>query len=460
MVVAFLMQNKGKFFRDNIQIFFSESEKKGIVTFEEASVTKISIIAGNRYNAGIPYVMIAELSKSTICVQGEKKYAERNIGLQGYSHSWEHETNSSDVPQMTVLISGSNKKSAIEADFSHFQGRNSLVIDIKSKRYKEHMPLCRIRSTHDYINGALNICLRKKSFLQVLLEKYLSEENFFANKAKVMYLMYNYGSTLQKSVSVAMNKTLKRLLQFELSQSYSESIVKPIMPEESLSGAFGYLEEEQFKSLESDILTLVKIRACEYENLHESLSHQIYRDIISPSVEEIIACYPDRSNQETNTFFKKHISSTKTLIPKMRAIHKYIEACKKYNGKQLQCASIRNGADAMDTYAYHALYNFAGREGIKTDDLDAVIRRARDRICRKYGELFVDDIVGIAKKVTAHTGKVRVKIKRLKSQDTEDDKIYDDDAEDYALCNSSDVNTLQDELISVPLSESSTRGIC
>ncbi|ASI47668.1 hypothetical protein AOV_02175 [Anaplasma ovis str. Haibei] len=447
MAAACLIQQKRKFFRDNIQIFFTENAKRGVVTFAEASITKISITPKSERGEDGQYSMVAELSKPTISIQGEKSRAIREIDIQSYGHSWEHATNSG-TPQMTVCISGNNKKSSVEADFTCLRGKNSLLLDIKSKRYEEYIPLCRVRNTHDYIRRALEMKLRKQSFLQILLTRYLSEENFLANKEKVLYLMHNFGSVLQKSSAMAINRSLERLarINFEITKSKTELSGESSSTTKYPSIRLDYLGEEQFKSLESDILALVKARTCEYENLHEALSHSAYKSAISLGIEDIIACYPDRVNQATNTFLKTHIASYRTLAPRMKAIHRYIETCRKYHNKQLKRTADCDNPKTTDSYAYQAIYNFTKQEGISPDDLHAIIEHARDKLCRKYRGLFVDDITGITQKVTARLCKIRIKLGKFESHDA--------DAEDYELYYEIDEpDEACDRTIEAPLSD-------
>ncbi len=447
MAAACLIQRKRKFFRDNIQIFFAENAKKGVVTFAEASITKISIAAKNARDEDGHYAMVAELSRPTISIQGKKSRAIRAIDIQSYGHSWEYATNS-DTPQITVCISGNNKKSSVEADFPCLRGKNSLLLDIKSKRYEEYIPLCWVRNAHDYIRKALEMKLRRQSFLQILLAKYLSEEHFPANREKAMYLIHNFGNILQKSSAMAMSKALEKLarINFEITQSKPELSGTSSSTTKHPSVRLTHLGEDQFKSLESDILTLVKARACEYENLHEALSHDAYKSAINPGIEDIIACYPDRVNQTTNAFLKTHIASYRTLAPRMKAIHRYIEICRKHHNKRLQRTADCDDPKTADSYAYKAVYDFAKQEGISTDDLHAIIEHARYKLCRKYRGLFVDDITGITQKVTARLCKIRIKLGKFESKDA--------DAEDYELCYEIDEpDESCDRTIEAPLSD-------
>ncbi|ACZ49271.1 hypothetical protein ACIS_00701 [Anaplasma centrale str. Israel] len=445
VATACLMQQKKKFFRDSIQIFFSEDAKKGIVTFAEAPITKISITATNERCSDTPYTMVAELKRPTISIQGKKSRAIRKISLQSYGHSWDHTANS-DAPQMTVFISGRNKKHSIEADFTCLRGRNSLLLDIKSKRYEEYIPLCRVRNTRDYIRKALEMKLKKKSFLQTLLARYLSKDTFPANKEKAMYLIHNFGDMLHKSSILAMSKALERLVQidYETTKSKLELSDKSSSTTRYPSGRLSHLKDGQLKSLEADILMLVKARACEYENLHEALGHNVYKSAMNLGIEDVIACYPDRVNQATNTLIKTYIASHRTLAPQMKAIHKYIETCRKHHNKQLQRTT--DCTKTVDSHAHQILCSFAKQEGISPGDLCAIIEHARNKLCRKYRETFVDDITGITQKVTARISKIRIKIGKFESQDME--------MEDHELCDEADeVDELHHEAIEAPLSD-------
>ncbi|MGN7661582.1 MAG: hypothetical protein ACTJLK_03075 [Anaplasma sp.] len=426
-IITCLVQNKRKFFRDNIKIFFSEEDKKGIITFDGASIEKVCIAIGNSPARNAPYTMTATLNKPTIRIQGETNYAERRINLQGYSHSWEHEPSATDcAPQIIISLTGTNRQSSLEANFVHSKAKNSLSLDVKSRKYEEYVPIPAVNSSYNYIKKALGMRIGKLSFLQILLEKYFSEENFQADAAKAFYLVDNFSNLLQKSVLASFDKKYKKL-------SHSSVETESLQCNTSFRIALGDsavasdlvtlhgLADDHFESLKADMLELLRARACEYENLHEPLSHKAYKDSICPGMEDVIACYPDKTNKLTNASLRKSISLNKALLLKMKAIHGYIESCRKHHNGQLSYTTDHSIPKSQATYGYahKVLCNFMEQENLPTNEWSAVIAYARQKVVRKYKGLFLNDIAGITEKISATIHKLNIKVERFKLEEDE-----------------------------------------
>ncbi|MGN7678230.1 MAG: hypothetical protein ACTJLL_00515 [Anaplasma sp.] len=425
-VIACLAQNKRRFFRDNIKIFFSEEEKRGIISFDGASIERMRITTGSSLTRNAPYTLIAMLDKPTIRIQGETNYAERCINLQGYSHSWEHEQSVTDcAPQITISLTGTNRQGGLEANFMHSEAKNSLSLDVKSRKYEEYVPIPAVNGSYNYIKKALSMRIGKLSFLQILLEKYFSEENFSANEAKASYLLDNFSNLLQKSILSSFDKKHKKLAHSGaetgvLQCSTSSQAALGSSAVESALTPHG-LTDDHFESLKADILELLRARACEYENLYEPLNHKAYRDSICPSMEDIIACYPDKTNKLTNASLRKSISLNKALLLKMKAIHGYIEGCRKYHNGQLSYTldhSIPQNP-ATDGYACKIICNFMKQENLLTNEWSSVVAYARQKVVRKYKGLFLNDIAGITEKISATIHKLSIKVERFRLEEDE-----------------------------------------
>ena len=424
-MAAITYPNKGEYL-NKVYIYFSENEKKGIVTMYDAPVHSIKICESDKSQNDSRYEMTAVLDKM-IVGQGKNYKAVRRIGVESFNSGRGNAQGVHDKPHVTLLVSGKSFKKGLETLFTAPEKGKSLSLNLKSRRYVEYNPIP-ADDADSFMWKALKMSIDRKSFLVILLKKYLASSNVGQNLRKAIYLAEHFSHLIPQAVSESLKKTARGLYRTQFERAAGNDDLENIAKFISALGTCHFtvpsvISKEDAESLKLDALELVKGRAFEYGNLHEMLNSDYGLDAITIGVEEIIACYPtSKGNHPTNTCFKKIISSSKDLSSKMHVIHGYIDACKISN-KKLHCIPLNKELldnVATDTYAYGILRSFAecgshGEENVLS--IGTIIEKARALVSQKYSEAFGDSIVGITERISANVTEVSVKIAKVKNVD-------------------------------------------
>ncbi|MFV9839120.1 MAG: hypothetical protein AB8U44_03795 [Aaplasma endosymbiont of Hyalomma asiaticum] len=413
-------------YRNKICVYFFENEKKGIVTMYDAPVHSIKICENGRSPNETRYEMTAVLDKM-IVGQGKNYKAVRKIGVESFNSGRDKEKGTDEKPHVTLLVSGKSFKRGLEALFVSPEKGKSISLNLKSRRYVEYNPIP-MDNDDSFLWKALKMSIDRKSFLVILLKKYLSSADMRQNLRKATYLAEHFSYLIPHAASESLKKTARGLYRSHFEHTKGNDNLENIEKFISALGTFDFtaplpISEEDAESLKVDALELVKERAFEYENLHEILNRDSGLDTMAIGVEEIIACYPtSKGNHPTNTFFKKAISSSKDLSSKMHVIHGFIDTCKISN-KKLHCITLNKELlenVATDTYAYGVLRSFAEcdpREEGNITSIGTIIEKAREVVSQKYAAAFGGRIVGITERISANVSEVSVKIAKVKNVD-------------------------------------------
>ena len=426
MGISVLASSKKNEFHNKVHIYFSEDEKRGVITMYDAPIHSLKICENGKDGNKAPYEMTAVLNKM-IVGQGKNYKAVRKIGVENFKYSRDGGQKNIVTPHVTLQISGKSFKSELEASFSPHEKEKGISLNLKSRRYVEYASVSPNDPTA-LARKAMKMSIDKKSFLMVLLKKYLTTDSVEQDIKKAVYLAENFSYLIPKTALESLKKTAKNLHLLHSQHCGRGDILKNIEKFINALGEYTFpvpsmISEADSTSLKKDILELVKTRACVYENLHETLNRDSYSDAISPGVEEIIACYPTKGNQPTNAFFKKMISANKDLSSKMHVIHGFIDTCKKISNKKLHYLMLNSELlenIETDTYAYGVLSAFVEPNPQKErggESVGAIIDEARNRVARKYSAAFREDIVGIIERVSVNVSEVSVKITKVKDID-------------------------------------------
>lgn len=411
-------RGKKKEWNDRILVFFTDSDKKSIVTLYESQIHKISVTASVDGTGGDDQ-MVAVLDKVVIG-QGRKCRAERKIEIQSYTHAWESSSNGRDKPQVTLVISGRDCKKQVETCFAHLRNKKSLSLVMKTKKYVErtHIPAERSDS---FIEKTITLTVDKRSILVKLLELY-SRENSVDNLEKAIYFVGRFIHFIPKTVLEHLKKRIKKLDAHTQGTQDVKRLMVALNPHHVPSSHS--ISDKQMLSLKNDIMALIRERACRYENLYEALSQDTYSPLVSPGIDEIIACYSTKANHPTNSLLKRYISEDKALAAKMKTIHGFIDACKKHSNSKLEAVVLDekllqyfpddNGAIS----AYESLRSqFTNSNTEEAFCISDAIESARQKVASKYSKAFVGDIIGIAEKTAVNVHKMSVKMEKVKDPD-------------------------------------------
>ncbi|QJC27630.1 hypothetical protein ANPL_02845 [Anaplasma platys] len=409
------LNDKKASFNDRVHVFFSNNDKKSVVTLYESQIHKIHITSGVESADSEGHSMVAVLDKVVIG-QGGKCRAERKINIQGYVHAWEKTGDKLGEPQVTLIISCKDRKRQLETCFSQLKNKKSLTLVVKTKKYVERAHI-QDEDSNVFIEKAAALLIDKRSILVKLLELY-TRESSEDNMQKAIYLAGRFIHFVPKTILEKLKKRVKKLEGYASETTSIKMLMNVLNPLYMVLG--NTISNKQLLSLKSDILALLKERACRYENLYEALSQDAYSGLISPGIEEIAACYSTKANKPTNSLLRRYISEDKTLAAKMKTIHGFIDACKKHSNTKLEsiildAKLLQHFSDDDAKYAYESLTSclkdYKVGEAFSISD---AIEGARQKVASKYSEAFVGDIVGIAEKTTVNVEKMSVKMEKVR----------------------------------------------
>ncbi|SCV62415.1 hypothetical protein ANAPH2_00296 [Anaplasma phagocytophilum] len=413
-------------YSDKVYIFFSEEEKKGIVTLYESSIQSIQIYSNSSENLDTQYTMVAILNKITVG-QDKKRKASRNISIRAFHHEWENKDFQNVKPEITLIAAGKDYNTRTETYFSPPKNQSIPLIGISTSKYVEYRPMIE-KHSKTFLEKALPLHINKKSIITTILESYILKKNSRANTKVAIYLVENFLPLIPKTTLAALKKGALKLKRICLEEGSNTTDLNEVdrlcLSLNSAAFPAPYsITETNTKALKEEVFHLIKERACQYEHLHEALSKDAYKSIISVDLEEIVACYTNKSNQFTSTLLKKCISANKNLSHKMAIVHRYIDELKKRsvnnNAKPLILDCQLPGAGEDFTFAHNSLISLAKKNAPQEVEfcVDHIIEEAKRHVAKKYSTIFLRDVMGITEKVSAHVNKMSVKINKMQHND-------------------------------------------